>query len=175
MNIVAHVTMDIHYSLIHTHWHCAFSLHSNFHTQFVCRECFIGLSCGCDILNELQGHSSLGLHEFNRNYNSTQTMFVGNSYLLVSIVEGINSIFINIHLHRNVWNPGPFPENVEPSLSSAGSLPNDSSESNNSSSIRYVSLTNERVEMNESLDQFSERFHNLHSPNMSLWSFCGIA
>jgi len=93
---------------------------------------------------------------------------VGNSYLLVSIAEGINSIFINIYLHRNVWNPGPFPENVEPSLSSAGSLPNDSSESNNSSSIRYVSFTNERVEMNKSLDQFSERFYNLHSPNMSL-------
>lgn len=95
-------------------------------------------------------------------------MLVGNSYLLISIVEGINLIFINFYLHRNVWNPGPFPENVEPSLSSAGSLPNDSSESNNSSSIRYVSFTNERVEMNKSLDQFSERFYNLHSPNMSL-------
>lgn len=97
-------------------------------------------------------------------------MLVGNSYLLVSIVEGINLIFINFYLHRNVWNPGPFPENVEPSLSSAGSLPNDSSESNNSSSIRYVSFINERVEMNKSLDQFSERFYNLHSPNMSLYS-----
>lgn len=55
------------------------------------------------------------------------------------------------YLHRSVWNPGPLPENVEPSLSSAGSLPNDSSESNNSSSIRYVSFTNERVEMNKSV------------------------
>lgn len=57
------------------------------------------------------------------------------------------------YLHRNVWNPGPLPENVEPSLSSAGSLPNDSNESNNSSSIRYVSFTNERVEMNKSVVQ----------------------
>lgn len=57
-----------------------------------------------------------------------------------------------IYLHRNVWNPGPLPENVEPSLSSAGSLPNDSNESNNSSSIRrYVSFTDERVEMNKSV------------------------
>lgn len=57
-----------------------------------------------------------------------------------------------IYLHRNVWNPGPLPEKVEPSLSSAGSLPNDSNESNNSSSIRrYVSFTDERVEMNKSV------------------------
>jgi len=94
---------------------------------------------------------------------------VVSSYLLVSIDEG-NQFYIyeSINLHRNVWNPGPFPENVEPSLSSAGSLPNDSSESNNSSSIRYVSFTNERVEMNNPLNQFSERFYNLHSPNMSM-------
>jgi len=96
-------------------------------------------------------------------------MLVGNSYQLVSIVEGNQFIiYESMYSHRNVWNPGPFPENVEPSLSSAGSLPNDSSESNNSSSIRYVSFTNERVKMNKSLDQFSERLYNLHSPNMSL-------
>lgn len=58
-----------------------------------------------------------------------------------------------IYLHRSVWNPGPLPENVEPSLSSAGSLPNDSSESNNSSSIRYVSFTNGRVKMNKSVQR----------------------
>jgi len=54
------------------------------------------------------------------------------------------------YLHRNVWNPGPLPENVEPSLSSAGSLPNDSIESYSSSSIRrrYVSLADDgTVEM----------------------------